>query len=89
MTRFRTSSHKLNIETGRYSRPPTPLEHRVCTFCKDSFEDEFHLFQCDYYCDLRDSFNIKVSIREAFYHLMSNVSVHVNNARTLSYYICM
>ena len=89
LTRFRTSSHKLNIETGRYSRPPTPLENRVCSFCKDSIEDEFHLFQCNYYSDLRDSCNIKVSNREEFYQLMSNASVHGNDARTLSYYIYM
>jgi len=32
LTKFRTSSHKLNIETGRYCRPPIPLENRIPLF---------------------------------------------------------
>jgi hypothetical protein len=30
LTRFRTSNHKLYIETGRYTRSITPVENRIC-----------------------------------------------------------
>ena len=33
LTRLRVSSHKLNIELGRHSRPPIPRDERVCQFC--------------------------------------------------------
>jgi hypothetical protein len=36
-TKFRISNHKLKIETGRYSKPITPLENRICKKC---FSDE-------------------------------------------------
>ena len=29
-TKFRISNHKLKIETGRYSKPITSLENRIC-----------------------------------------------------------
>ena len=32
-TKFRISDHKLKIETGRYSKPITPLENRICEKC--------------------------------------------------------
>ena len=33
LAKFRISSHKLKIETGRFTRPLTPLENRVCDHC--------------------------------------------------------
>ena len=33
LTRFRTSNHKLYIETGRYTRSITPVENRICSNC--------------------------------------------------------
>ena len=33
ITRLRTGSHLLNIETGRWTRPVTPVEHRTCPYC--------------------------------------------------------
>ena len=34
ITRLRVSSHNLAIERGRYTRPVTPIEQRICTYCK-------------------------------------------------------
>ena len=34
LTRFRISAHNLEIETGRYTSPKTPLENRLCMHCK-------------------------------------------------------
>ena len=33
ISRFRTSSHCLHIETGRHTKPITPVENRTCNFC--------------------------------------------------------
>ena len=56
LTRFRTSSHKLMIEIGRYDN--TPREQRICQFCNMSkVEDEYHfLLVCPNYRDLRRKF---------------------------------
>ena len=32
-TKFRISAHSLAIETGRYTKPKTPREERICTLC--------------------------------------------------------
>ena len=43
LTRFRTSAHTLRIESGRYTRPVTPITERKCTYCKDDeIDDERH-----------------------------------------------
>ena len=39
ITRWRLSNHRLNIETGRYTKPKTPREDRVCSMCM-VLEDE-------------------------------------------------
>jgi hypothetical protein len=36
LTRFRISSHNLAIETGRYTRPKTPIEDRKCIHCSEN-----------------------------------------------------
>ena len=48
IARFRTSSHDLEIERSRYTRPKTALEERKCKMCTDSpVEDEVHfLLKC-------------------------------------------
>lgn len=50
LTRFRVSSHKLAIETGRHHREKVPVHKRICAFCKDQLiDDEIHfLVQCEY-----------------------------------------
>ena len=48
LTRFRTSNHKLHIETGRYTRSITPVENRICSNCNSkNVEDEHHFLM---YC---------------------------------------
>ena len=57
-TKFRTSNHKLAIETLRYKRPVVPREQRLCEFCnQNEIEDEYHMiFSCKIYADLRVTF---------------------------------
>ncbi len=43
MAKFRISAHNLAIERGRYARPPTPVNDRICSFCSGNvIEDEYH-----------------------------------------------
>ncbi len=55
-TKLRISSHKLQIELGRYTRPKTLLENRTGKLCNsDSVEDEAHfLLLCPFYKRERD-----------------------------------
>ena len=42
LSRLRMSSHRLEVETGRWTRPEkTPFENRKCKFC-NNLEDECH-----------------------------------------------
>ena len=54
LIRFRLSSHRLAVETGRWNKPrPAPFDERKCERC-NVLEDEFHfLFECLLYTDLR------------------------------------
>jgi len=53
LTRFRTSSHTLEIERGRHDRPKKPVQARLCSTCS-IVEDEQHLLcECKINCDLR------------------------------------
>lgn len=54
MTKLRVSSHRLEIEVGRWARPNrTPINERKCRNC-NKLEDEFHfLLECPLYSDLR------------------------------------
>ena len=44
ISRFRSSSHQLFIETGRHTIPKTPLNERICKYCdKYEIDDEIHM----------------------------------------------
>ena len=54
ISRWRLSNHRLNIETGRYTKPKTKREDRVCTLC-NVLEDERHvIFTCPRYHQVRN-----------------------------------
>ena len=54
-SRFRTSSHWLKVETGRWSR--TAREDRLCTCDLNEVQDERHLIEsCRHLSDLRTQF---------------------------------
>lgn len=56
LTQFRTSSHDLAIEHGRYSN--VPRNERICTQCNSHMiENEFHrLLICSKFADLRSKY---------------------------------
>ena len=56
LTKFRTSSHTLEIERGRHTNPITPVEQRLCNVCHE-LEDELHfLLGCNMFTDERIAF---------------------------------
>ena len=54
LSRLRCSSHRLEIESGRWHRPVrNPTDERKCKHC-NVVENEFHfLFECYLHNDLR------------------------------------
>lgn len=59
ITKFRLSAHYLNIERGRYTKPKTPRNERICPHCT-LVESESHFFlHCRKYCTPRSKqFNL-------------------------------
>ncbi len=53
--KLRISSHKLRIETDRYTSPKIPPNQRLCNHCNSNeIEDEFHfIMKCSLYSDFR------------------------------------
>jgi hypothetical protein len=72
IARFRLSSHDLAIELGRHTKPKTPIDQRLCTYCS-VVEDEMHvLVSCKRYINARNV-------------LCNVVDKHVNNFEALSH----
>ena len=60
ITRWRLSSHKLKIETGRYTVPKTQMIERICKIC-GVIEDECHaIYKCDAHRLIREKFKNKL-----------------------------
>ena len=54
ISKFRMSSHTLEVQRGRQCKPKVPLHQRICKYC-NVLEDEKHfLLQCPLYADLRN-----------------------------------
>ena len=54
LTRFRVGSHRLKVETGRWSR--IPRDQRTCACSVGGIQDERHvIFDCDFTRACRDS----------------------------------
>ena len=59
LAKLRSSSHCLEVETGRYTNPITPKELRFCKFCKNIgisvIETEYHfIMECPAYAYIRE-----------------------------------
>ena len=58
------SSHKLEIEKGRHTRPVTPKDQRICDRCQQDVDDEIHfLMFCNIFDDRRSELFKKVKGR--------------------------
>ena len=64
VTRYRSGSHNLRIETGRIGNPFIPREERFCR-CGESIQSLRHvIFDCPLLAELHDTYNF-TSIEEA------------------------
>ena len=63
LTKFRLSSHHLEIEKGRHARPKIPVEQRKCSKCDlNVVESETHfLIECDFYTEERRNLYSKLA----------------------------
>ncbi len=63
MSKLRVSAHNLAVERGRYTRPVTPINERVCKTCTgNKIEDERHfLIDCERYATQRSGLFAKIS----------------------------
>ena len=86
ITRWRLSSHKLRIETGRYSRPFTQREDRKCILC-DVVEDEAHaIYDCRAHRLIRERYqHLFDGEQKELHQLLSPTSV--TDANLLAVYL--
>ena len=93
LSKFRACNLPLAIETGRYTRPKTPVNNRLCMYCNnDKVEDETHfLVDCEFYSDLRNEvFRKAITYNSNFNDLsLTNKLVYLMNDEKLQYYIAM
>lgn len=78
VTRLRTVSHSLAIETGRHGRNRKPIEERLCHCGKIESEEHF-LLKCTSYEHIRTKHNISpdLSISSVLEH--NNIDKYVND----------
>ena len=87
LSRLRLSSHRLQIEAGRWTG--TPLNERKCFYC-NNIEDEYHfIIECDFYRDLRKNLiDRKYWIRPSMFKFVELIqSENENTLRNLGTYI--
>ena len=63
ISRLRASSHVLEIERGRYTRPKTPITERLCPCCNAVEDEHILLFNCKIYDQDRDTMFSKISTK--------------------------
>ena len=86
LCKLRVSSHRLEIESGRWTKPnKTPLNERLCMICS-VLEDEFHFtLECPLYKDIRKKYIkryywlIELFLSENC-QIIKNLSMFINKA---------
>lgn len=90
LCKFRTSNHRLPVETGRYVR--RNREDRICEKCHQGIGDESHyLFSCPFFNDLRRKFiptfyNSPRKVKELFHaskKTLASLAIFVNKFTAL------
>ena len=60
ISKLRASSHTLEIERGRFTRPVTEIQQRLCNICKVVEDEQHFLLDCPLYDDLRRHMMTKI-----------------------------
>ena len=85
ITRWRLSSHKLKVETERYSRNYVPRQSRVCLLC-NILEDENHVvFVCPIYQLIRAKFQRLLSANTDIKSILNPNNIFVVETAQLLY----
>ena len=87
MSKFRLSSHCLEIEVGRYNR--IPREERKCKLCNQNVcESEYHfLLCCPLYNDLRIKYNIRTSWPTISKYISMMSCTNVLKLKTIAHFL--
>ena len=74
VSKLRSGSHDLRIETGRHCIPKVSEHLRICKFCSDNeVENESHfLFSCNLYQNIRKKFFDDVSFKYPNFNTLNN-----------------
>ena len=90
LSKLRMSSHRLEVEAGRWARPNIiPVDERKCTTCR-VLEDEYHfVIECSRYVDLRNNYIAKYYWKKpSMYKCVELInSTNMNCLRKLSLFI--
>ena len=83
LARLRVSSHRLEIEAGRWTRPRTPVNERLCNTC-NCLEDEYHfVIECCLYNSLRRKYIDQIYwVRPNMYKFVNLITS--DNTRTIN-----
>ena len=80
MTKLRVSSHRLSIESGRWSKPnPTPLSERNCLFC-NLHNTIRKLYIPKYYRKCSNILKMYELINAGNNKVLKNLSIFINKA---------
>ena len=72
ITQLRASSHTLEIERGRHTKPKTPEEHRLCATCNVVEDEEHFVSVCSINDVERANLYEKVTYRHPVFQGMTN-----------------
>ena len=75
-TRLRLMSHRLKVETGRWTRPVTPRERRLCS-CNAIQTEEHVLLECPLTAHMRTPFFNQFSNIASLFNLSNESAFQV------------
>ena len=89
ITKLRSSSHTLEVERGRHTKPKTPLEERICSVCQVVEDEQHFIMECARHEIDRNVLFNKVSanypdfnnknVNDKFVFLLNNTDANIQN----------
>ena len=72
ITKIRASSHDLEIERGRYTRPKTDPNQRLCSWCFEIEDEEHFITKCQINAHERQNLYVKIVSKHPTFRNLSN-----------------
>ena len=72
LSKIRASSHDLEIERGRYTRPKTDPKQRLCAWCLEVEDEEHFITRCQINAHERQVLYIKIGSKHPEFQNISN-----------------